>query len=432
MDFPQLLSSAPDVYGIAPDDDALDRSNFNATSGRSRAQAAPRWHDGQPSARGLLNRAALAAGRAADRRAAGSEPMDQSGPPPGVRGGQGASVAAAAAPSATSATAGFSDYHAFGGVIPHSFPMGRAPFRDLNGQMQQPTGRICDTETVWMTGQVLKSALQYAAPAARDLPIAAYLDLDVDVMLATGLFRPLSMDAAVVREQRIKCEVVQALTRLDASPTFRLLVRMAAAKDRLPVSGPGRWTARLILPLGFDHSPYASDCNGKQAVYGGDFRADHGKRILTLPASTREPVAGRYYLATDGVLQPMSAQACMIRSLVSALTNAVPIAHQPWTCADGAIDPRRIVQLGMGERGVVDALTQRIVRELDPSAAPWLSPLPFRDQDLIPPRSQVVQSARFQPALRQALAEIGGLSSLQAYVMAQDDYLDARYPVARG
>jgi hypothetical protein len=321
--------------------------------------------------------------------------------------------------SSTAAEAASSGYGNFGGVVPHGLRMGRTPYRDLNGQEQRPAGCIRDTETVWTAGQILIGARRAPVPIEGDLPVASYFDLHL--ALGSGNSFPSMRDPVrihmswVDQEQRLH----MILNLLDSSPTFRLIVRLAVAKGRLPLSGEGRWAAYVAKPLG---------SHGTHAVYTGLFLPDQSRHVLSLPPLDRNTIGESQYLSHDGKLRPMDVNGCVIRTLVSVLTGAEPTSHIRWMGADGAIDPDRVAQWGVAERGAVDYLARRIARELNLDACAWLSPLPFGDGNLVTPPGLKWPAARFNDAMQEAFTSIGGVEAVRCYVEWQDDYLDTWYP----
>lgn len=448
-----VFNPLPDIVPAAGDGNASPSSPFTAASGQGRAASARGW-PGEPLSPppGLIGAGASRGGRASADVPAAMEWAESpaSRPASASAASSAASASAASAPSpisATSATAAASsasatsasaaplpafapadsDYQRFGGVIHHAFPMGRAPYEDMNGQVQKPTGRTRDTETVWTSAQILIAAQRAPIPPAGDLPLAAHFELRVEV--GNPLFPVMPVDAALRFEQRIKQQVLHELMAVEDSITLRKLVRVAVNKGRLPMEGDGRWVLKIVQPLGYDVNPngYAAPGNGRLAMYAAPFHPDPAGRVLTLPASVDDPIGGRYYLMKDGTLQPMRARHCILRALVCALTGARPTACQPWLMPGGGIDAARIVERGVGERGAVDCLAQRIASELDADDGAWLSPLPFTEENLAPPRDGAAHALRFNLKTRRAFEAIGGVEFVMAYVQAQDDYLDLHY-----
>uniref|UniRef100_UPI0039F1380A hypothetical protein n=1 Tax=Bordetella sputigena TaxID=1416810 RepID=UPI0039F1380A len=323
-------------------------------------------------------------------------------------------------------------------IVPHGFPMGRTSFHDLNGDLRHPTGRVGATETVWTTGQILTAAAKAPVPPEGDLPLFAYFDVAVD--MGADAVVPEHGDRAMVYRQVLTQYVVHAMNHLEKSPTMRKLIRMAVAQGRLSIAPQGRWVAKVAQPDVL-RSPYSlHGFESTHATYVIPFQSDPAQRVLTLPPPISEPIGGRYYLAPPetgtqpaapcrATLRPRSVQACMIRAMVSSLTGVAPSLHMSWMDAQGEVDPRRIGELGVGERGAVDALTQRIGRELNLPDCAWLSPLPFGDGSLVTPPGRQWPEPRLNDAVERALDAIGGVDAVRRYVAAQDEYLESRYPL---
>jgi hypothetical protein len=339
---------------------------------------------------------------------------------------------------ATSAKGARSPARRLADIVPHGFPMGRTAFHDLNGDLRHPNGRVGGTETVWTTGQVLTAAARAPVPPEGDLPLSAYFNVEVD-MGPDGVV-PEYDHRAMVYRQLLTQHVVHAMSHLEKSPTMRKLIRMAVAQGRLSIAQQDHWIAKVAQPNAV-RSPYSlHGFESTHATYVIPFQSDPAQRVLTLPPPVSEPVGGRYYLspretsAQPGApcpetLRPRSVQACMIRAMVSSLTGVAPALHMSWMDAQGEVAPWRIAELGVGERGAVDALTQRIGRELNLPDCAWLSPLPFGDGSLVTPPGRQWPEPRLNDAVVRALDAIGGIEAVQRYVAAQDEYLESRYPV---
>jgi hypothetical protein len=183
-----------------------------------------------------------------------------------------------------------------------------------------------------------------------------------------------------------------------------------------------RWTLRVVPPAGF---------RGGLAVFRGDFVPDEQRRTLTVPSIESPLMAGRYYLAAGGVVTPLGASCATMHAIVSILTGIEPRQHAAWMDGAGGIDPRRIRELGAGERGAVAYLVQRMVRELFPSGAPWLSALPFGDSNLAIGPHPSSGIGRLNDETRRALNDIGGVDEVARYVQRQDEYLEGRCPLVK-
>ncbi|ANN70697.1 hypothetical protein [Bordetella bronchialis] len=336
---------------------------------------------------------------------------------------------------AARATCGVADHDWSNGTVPPGFKMGYAAYRDLNGTLRHPHGRVRHTESVWAAGQVLTEARWAPITVQSNLPIVAYFNLLVEAGNGQAAGLPLApADPAWTYVQQAMVDTALELRRLDASPTLRQLVRVAVEQGRLPVSGPGRWVAKVACPAGCaDLGRAIGPPDGPQAAFKDPFLPDHACRVVTLPLPGSEPPGNRYYLSRAGeseeiALRQMSARACTVRALVCTLLGARPAGPERWVGTDGLIDPQRVVIFGMGERGAVDYLAQRILRELQPDAPVWLSPIPFGIDNLVTPPGKKWPEARLNDAMQAAIAANGGLQAVARYVAAQDEYLQEHYP----
>jgi hypothetical protein len=307
-------------------------------------------------------------------------------------------------------------------IIPHEARMGRASYFDVDGVERHPNGRISQSETVWTALQVLYAAQRAPVPPGGDRPLSSYLDIQVEAV-GNPIF-PVPADyGEFLRNHaaRAKAALEAEFAVLERSATLRQLLRYAAHAGRVSTEAGRRWTLRVVPPAGFR--------NGL-AVFRADFVPDMQRRTLTVPSMESPLLAGRYYLAAEGGVTPLGASCATMHAIVSILTGVKPRQHAAWMDGAGGIDPRRIRELGVGERGAVGYLVQRMVRELFPSGASWLSGLPFGDSNLASRPHPSLGIGRLNDETRLALNEIGGVSAVARYVHLQDEYLEGRCPLA--
>lgn len=307
-------------------------------------------------------------------------------------------------------------------IVPHEMRMGRTPHVDIDGVRQHPSGRISETETVWTALQVLCAAQQAPVPPEGDRPVSAYFNIEVEAV-GNPIF-PVPVQYAGYSQEHAtsaKAGLEAELTILERSATFRQLIRSAVHAGRLGLETDRRWTVRIVPPMGF--------CDGL-AVFSAAFLPDSERRTLLVPSLQSPLIAGRYYLAEQGGVTPVGSSCSTIQAIIATLTGTTPPAHAAWLDRLGGIDPRRICELGAGERGAVGYLTQRVVRELFSVGVPWLSSLPFADANLGSKPDPIGGLTPLNVETRQALNAIGGVAGVKRYVEWQDHYIEACYPLA--
>ncbi|CAM3572976.1 hypothetical protein BOSP111201_13085 [Bordetella sputigena] len=306
------------------------------------------------------------------------------------------------------------------GLVPHELRMGRSRYLDLNQVERTPTGNISETETVWDSCLVLSDAQGRTTPAGQDLSSSLYFDS----ILLQAEPAPGQIAAFLAQKQAERQTLVTLLSRLDMSATYRLLLRRAVDQGLLNLSGPQRWFVALVPP---------SAQRDGMAFYGAadsTLGVDRARRLITLPLRDDRPVGNFLHLFAGGRLMPMDPVCHAIRAMVSVLSEANPHSPLAWTGADGRVDPQRIVQLGAGERGAVDYLSQRILAELGLDYL-WLSPLTFAQggPDIV--ATDVPLVWRLGETARRAFDAIGGIDAVEQYVAWQNAYLEELFPLQR-
>lgn len=436
--FPNQIPSAGSSLFPAPPN-APGAASFSSGPGRAaRVDLPPRWCTGVLPAKLVacfpseIRRAAgmdttTAAGASADvassSHAAAAIPDDPSTSPPATHAG-----ATGGAPQYICSNADFLQLFRTVhpgvqpciGLVPHELHMGRSRYFDLNRVERAPTGNISETETVWDSCLVLSDAQGRTIPAGRVLSSSLYFDS----MLLQAEPAPGQMAAFLAQKQADRQTLVMLLSRLDMSATYRALLRRAVDEGLLNLSGPGRWSVALVSP---------SDQRDGMAFYGAadsTIGVNRAKRLITLPLRDDRPVGNFLHLFAGGRLMPMDPVCHAIRAMVSVLSEANPQSPLAWMDADGRVAPQRIVELGAGERGAVDYLSQRILAELGLEYR-WLSPVTFAPgaPDAIATGAPLVW--RPGETARRAFDAIGGIDAVEQYVAWQDAYLEELFPLRR-
>lgn len=306
------------------------------------------------------------------------------------------------------------------GLVPHELRMGRSRYLDLNQVERAPAGNISETETVWDSCLVLSDAQKRTIPAGQVLSSSLYFDS----ILPQPEPAPGQMAAFLAQKQADRQTLVVLLSRLDMSATYRVLLRRAVDEGILNLSGPRRWFVALVSPNAHRDG---------MAFYGtadSTIGVDRARRLITLPLRDDRPVGNFLHLFAGGRLMPMDPVCHAIRAMVSVLSGANPQSPLAWMGADGRVDPRRIIELGAGERGAVDYLSQRILAELGLEYR-WLSPLTFAlgAPDAVATGASLVW--RLGETARRAFDAIGGVDAVEQYVAWQDAYLEEQFPPRR-
>ncbi|ANN80047.1 hypothetical protein [Bordetella flabilis] len=300
--------------------------------------------------------------------------------------------------------------------------MGRTPYIDVDGVQRHPNGRISQSETVWTALQVLCAAQRAPVPPGGDSPLSSYLDIEVEPV-GNPIFPPPAEYGDFLRNHaaRAKAALEAEFAVLERSATLRQLIRFAVHAGRLGTDADHRWTLRVVPPAGFRDG---------LSVFRADFVPDKVQRALIVPSIESPLIAGRYFLAAEGAVTAVGASCATMHAIISILAGIEPRKHAAWMDGAGGIDPRRIREWGAGERGAVAYLVQRMVRELFPSGAPWLSALPFGDSNLASGPHPRLGLGRLNDETRRALNDIGGVNGVARYVRWQDEYLEGRCPLA--
>ncbi|OZI20343.1 hypothetical protein CAL26_22805 [Bordetella genomosp. 9] len=320
----------------------------------------------------------------------------------------------------------YPDTRAVIGLVPHELRMGRSRYLDLNGVERAPAGNISETETVWNSCVVLGDAKRRAMPDEQALSSSLYFD-SILLQAEPG---PSQAAAFLAQKQVDQQTLTTLLSQLDKSATFKVLLRRAVEENVLTLSGPRRWLVALVSPGGHRDGMAFYGGGGGTGTTGTAFGVDRANQLITLPLRDDRPVGNFLYLFAGGRLLPLDPVCHAIRALVSVLTEADPQSPSAWMGVGGRIDPQRIVDLGAGERGAVDYLSQRILAELGLECR-WLSPLHF-----IPDTTDAIATGaplawRPGDAMRLALNALGGVEALDQYVAWQNVYLEEQFPLGR-
>jgi hypothetical protein len=299
--------------------------------------------------------------------------------------------------------------------------MGRAPYFDLYGNARMPSGYISETETVWTTLEILTKAELLPVPSEGDLPSATYFDMAIETQPGVPPAAGQVACLPISQQSADKLALANFLAFADSAPTFRKLIRLAAFERRLPIGGPSRWAVTVVGPL-------AGRDDGT-ALYA-PMDVDLAARVISVPLRDIRPIGNQFYLFKGGNLMPMGVVCQAVRAFVRALVGVPPRDTAAWLGADYRVDPRRIATQGADERGVVDYLAQRILKEVGLGEYGWVSPLSFTlmDDIIIGPGS-APPIGQLSPAMHAAFNQIGGIEALETYVERQDQYLEHVFPI---
>ncbi|CAM3354229.1 hypothetical protein BOSP111201_00615 [Bordetella sputigena] len=322
--------------------------------------------------------------------------------------------------------------------IPAGILSGRRPYV-LDGVRHHPGAEVSKTETVVAARRVLERATDPTEHADLLADFDRYFDIGVSAGRKSAFIKndpalrhPVAWQDFTARMAEQIRDFIKQLYR--GSETFRRIVN-GAVRAR-PVTGPDnprwrvaipRWLVEIRLPdqiairSGVDH--YTGELAGNSAARHAAVPYPFGGRIGT----------GSYFLTADGTVATRDVQHETVRGLLQMFTGASDPSVQAWT-RNGVLRPEILLTHGAGERGGLELLAQRVLKETGRDHAPIVSLLPF-------PRKQVklTRMAPDEPHLdftsgtlayepARTLEQAGGVGGVNEYVALQDRYLDALFP----
>jgi len=199
----------------------------------------------------------------------------------------------------------------------------------------------------------------------------------------------------------------------DKSETFRALYNNAERTERLDSGEP--WLLYMGEPYITELNAQTMDGEEERTTYRYDPAVDQRGRNIYLPTLSSHMKHDHKYITPGGRYTHLPVKATCVHEMVHVLTGAPDPVADTQSSRRGLI--RRTNLSGphyFGERGAVEYLTQRIMREASIEAPQRLTYVTVTDK------------------FRQHMAEIdhSDFAILESYVKLQDDYLGALFPTA--
>uniref|UniRef100_UPI0039F04889 NEL-type E3 ubiquitin ligase domain-containing protein n=1 Tax=Bordetella sputigena TaxID=1416810 RepID=UPI0039F04889 len=313
---------------------------------------------------------------------------------------------------------------------PDGLVSGPGMYFDSAGVAHYAQGRISQSETVARAAHVLESTTDVTPHVAWNDAFAEYFDIALDMGAGPKKVIPTVRDLYndLSREEEYYDYIKDFFVKLTESETFVGLLNRAIADGKIGTQPEKKWTLTALFPAAMEHG----------GTGAGHLGVNHDEMSISVPYLVGNYPTTPVYLSKGGRFQAVTPQRAMTRHLVQMLTNERPPVQGPWL-RNGTVDVGALPTLGLGERGAIDALVERIMRETGSPLPPLLSHLPFHASHGATGATPVLAHGRdagivdFQPSpgLTQAIQDAGGVSRLEDYVRLQDEYLDGVFPPSR-
>jgi hypothetical protein len=292
--------------------------------------------------------------------------------------------------------------------IPDDIPRQNGRFLDATWNAQQTGNLVSETETVFVTRQLLEQATDTSVHADVDDTFDDYFDFKVD--LNNSAYRKELEQTGQLGAKAIYMQDNVRNFYLDLyanSPTFRRLYNRARLDDGLRGSytyggATGKWTIQIEDP----------EAEAELATFvDQNFRVEQMNKLVHVPNLASKPQSGHQYITDGGELAPFSAERTLVHEMMHILTNVYDpdITHY---YKNGELDEAAVQTSGLGERGAIEYMTQRIMEEAGIKTRPRLSYMSYTEDDI-----DVL-----------TLAFSYDYGSLDRYVKLQNDYLEALFP----
>ncbi|ARP90924.1 hypothetical protein CAL14_12000 [Bordetella genomosp. 9] len=264
------------------------------------------------------------------------------------------------------------------------------------------TGRLANTETVELAVEVLEEANDITQYAWWESEFDDFFDMEV-VGLETSAYAeidPRYADPETVKHLKITMtdRIRTFLTDLYArSETFRALVNRARSEGY--IAKDDKWTIQIQPP---------DALSGGLCEFAEEHGADYEDRIVRIPDLQAPPQGLQDQMLADGYTwEPYLSPATIIHELIHVLTRRSDPAVDLWK------DEASHLVHGFPERGVVEYLTQRVLKESGIQSPRQLTYLSYTSEG--------------QANLARVITP-EKIAALQRYVDMQDDYLLRRFP----
>jgi hypothetical protein len=313
--------------------------------------------------------------------------------------------------------------------IPADIKSGRKIYHDRSGVPYVPQGKISQTETVVRASRILELTTDVTPRVPWGEAFSDYFNVLVDNGKTPALVAPnpelRNAGGEVGMNQTVLEDTKDLFVKLTKSATFQGLLNRAVGEARLGTAANHRWTIRVMLP-------------GADASHAGRIPVDFQQLTVSIPYLRNPANKQPFYMSKGGQLVPMSTRRAIVRNYVTMLTDEISPSLAPWS-RQGRLDPHTFNTLGLGERGALDYLAERIMREIESPMPALLSHLPLDES-----HASFVQTTsgnqggrasrvtlRWNDKTKQAIDEAGGFPSLERYVALQDKYLDGVFPLGQ-
>jgi hypothetical protein len=314
--------------------------------------------------------------------------------------------------------------------IPPNIQSGRSVYHDRYGTPHAPQGKISQTETVARTSRVLELATDLTPRLPWADVFSDYFNVMVDNGRTSVLVAPNpqfhDMDGDVAFNQTVLEETRRFFVALTKSETFQGLLNRAIADGRLGNTSRNRWTVHVMLP---------DAAQGRHDAGAGRFKVDLRQLTLSIPGPASNWDATQYHLSERGHVVSATPRRIILRNYIEMLTGEIPPSPGPWL-REGRLDLQTLRTLGLGERGTLDYLAERIMREIEQPMSALLSHLPFGAAHgsliTMPAANQRGNTGnttfQWNHATTQAINDSEGTAALETYAVLQNTYLDALFP----
>jgi hypothetical protein len=307
-------------------------------------------------------------------------------------------------------------------IVSGRIPQAWLSYIASDGARVEPLGRLSRTQTVVDTMAILRQ-LDWTESGRIDwnshfdslfkIEVGA---LEGTAYAATTAYADVGGAALASGLQMAQHGSLRALfVRFAASPTFNAIMRHAIGSGMLSADAP--WTLETELCRELVEGLSLYDTAAPVAA----------PRTIRLPFMYAAAEYGKYYLTQAGRLTAKSPMRMTLERLIERFTGAKHPNADAWL-EDGVIDEDAFAPLGLGERGAINLLANRVLAEMGVPRNIYWSHVPF-DDSLVETRVGEDMADRFLlDDIEQQFENEGALYLLRWYVERQDRYIGHYFP----
>lgn len=287
--------------------------------------------------------------------------------------------------------------------VPEPYASRRESLAISEGNPPEEPVRVSQTSTVFDAEEVLTEAADITRYEDFEDKFFHYFTIDPYKARVAG------------KEHEISATFNFYKNLYDKSQTFRALYNLA---ERMGFINPlERWTLAIGEPqLTELNVPRLDNEEEIRTTFAEPFRVNMLNRRVHMPTLASPVALDNKYIAPGGQYVHLPPETTYVHEMVHVLTGGMPDPQSNWPkIYAGLRNPNNAGRHYFGERGAVEYLTQRILKEAGIDVPPRLTYLVLKDKHRLQMPSVGPSDYRL----------------LEDYVKLQDDYLATLFPPAK-